>query len=157
MQLQPVSLPSVLLFTMPVPVSDFVTIHYRPDLQVLTARWLRPVVLDEMCEAYEAMLATAKPHNCRHWLIDARRRHNTDREGAGWMLGNFLPRVQQQLGGRPALAYLLAPMHLRDPLADAAFPALSYFDDKPFVGRQFIEEGAAVEWLQHLQAAETPA
>lgn len=138
---------------MPEPAPDFVAIHYRPDLDVLTARWMRAVTLAEMCQAYEVMLEAAVPYGCRHWLIDVRRRNNTDREGAGWMMSNFLPRLQQRLGGRPALAYLLAPLHLRDPLADAAFPALSYFDDKPFIGRQFIEEGAAVEWLRHLQKA----
>ena len=130
---------------------DFFVINHRPDLDVLTARWMQLVTLDEMCQGYEALLSAATHYNCRQWLIDTRRRANTDREGASWMISSFLPRLQPTLGGRTALAYLLAPVSLRDPAADAAFPPLSYFNDKPFIAERFIEEGAAITWLQQFR------
>ena len=58
------------------------------------------------------------------------------------------PRVGILLGGRSRLAYLMAPIYLRDAAADAAFPPPAYFDGKPFVGERFVEEQAAFEWLQ---------
>jgi hypothetical protein len=132
---------------------DFLALAYRPDLQVLVARWMRVISLAEMQQGYELLLQAAAQHGCRQWLIDARRRNNTDREGAVWMVQEFLPRLQAQLGGRTALAYLLPPVHLRDAQADAAFPPASFFDGKPFVADRFTDERTALDWLQQMQLA----
>ena len=37
------------------------------------------------------LLEQAAVHNCRRWLLDARRRINTDKDGAQWMVASFLP------------------------------------------------------------------
>ncbi|WBA41033.1 hypothetical protein [Hymenobacter canadensis] len=132
---------------------DFLALSHRPDLQVLVARWMRVISLAEMRQGYELLLLAAAQHRCRQWLIDARRRNNTDREGAIWMVQEFLPRLQGQLGGRTALAYLLPPVHLRDQQADAAFPPARFFDDKPFVAERFTDERQALDWLQQVQPA----
>ena len=63
------------------------------------------------------------------------------------MLSAFLPLLAPQLGGRTRLAYLTAPVYLRDIAADSAFPPLAYFEGKPFVGERFIKENAAIAWL----------
>ena len=47
------------------------------------------------------------------------------------MMSTFLPRLGVQLGGRTRLAYLLAPVYLRDAAADSAFPPSAYFEGKP--------------------------
>jgi hypothetical protein len=130
---------------------DFLAVSYRADLQVLVARWMRVISVEEMRQGYELLLAAAVQHNCRHWLIDARRRNNTDREGAIWMVQSFLPRLHGQLGGRTALAYLLPPVQLRDTQADAAFPPASYFEGQPFVADRFTDERLALEWLRQPQ------
>lgn len=130
---------------------DFLALSHRPDLEVLVARWMRVITLAEMQYGYELLLQAATQHCCRQWLIDARRRNNTDREGAVWMVQEFLPRLHGQLGGRTALAYLLPPPHLRDQQADAAFPPTSFFDDKPFVADRFTDERTALDWLQQKQ------
>ncbi|TGE09452.1 hypothetical protein [Hymenobacter fodinae] len=127
---------------------EYLSIAYRPDLDVLVARWLRQVTLPEMQQGYELLLEEAAQHRCRQWLIDVRRRFNTDREGAHWMLTDFLPRLQPRLGGYTHLAYLLAPVILRDAAADAAFPTANAFAGKPFMGERFIDEREAIEWLQ---------
>ena len=131
----------------PVRVEDFLEISYRADLDVLVARWLRPVELPELQAGYEQMLAAAQAGAARRWLIDVRRRFNTHQVGAQWMVSSLLPRLEPTLGGRSRLAYLLAPMYLRDSAADSAFPPQSYFEGKPYIGDRFIEENAAIEWL----------
>lgn len=132
----------------PVRVEDFLEISYRADLDILVARWLRPVELPELQTGYEHMLAAAQAGAGRRWLIDVRRRFNTHQIGAQWMVSSFLPRLGPTLGGRSRLAYLLAPLYLRDQAADSAFPPPSYFEGKPFIGERFMEENAAIAWLR---------
>lgn len=134
---------------------DFLTLSYRPDLEVLVVRWMRVISLAEMQQGYELLLQAATHHGCRQWLLDARRRNNTDREGAVWMVQDFLPRLHGQLGGRTALAYLLPPVQLRDAQADGAFPPASFFDGKPFIAERFTEERQALDWLEHHKSAVT--
>ena len=129
-------------------IDDFLTISYRPDLDVLVARWLRPIELPEMERGYWALLAEAELRQCRRWLLDVRRRRNTHQIGAAWMVRTLLPELGPRLGGRARLAYLLMPAFMRDEAADAAFPPPAYFDGKPFVGERFVEEHRAFEWLQ---------
>ncbi|NVO85201.1 hypothetical protein [Hymenobacter terrestris] len=129
-------------------VNDFLDISYRADLGVLVARWFRPVNLPELQAGYEQILTASQAKTCRHWLIDVRRRYNTHQVGAHWMISDLLPRLGPALGGRTKLAYLLAPIYLRDAAADSAFPPQSYFEGKPFVGERFTEESAAIEWLR---------
>lgn len=129
-------------------VQDFLEISYRADLDTVVARWLRPIALAEMQLGYEHILDVAADLGCRQWLLDVRRRLNTHRVGAHWMLSDLLPRMAGRLGGRTRLAYLLAPVYLRDADADAAFPPPAYFQNKPFIGMQFIEEDVAIDWLR---------
>ena len=126
---------------------DFLEIIHRPDLDVLVARWLRPIELPELQRGYELLLAEAIGRGCRRWLLDVRRRLNTHQVGAQWMVSSLLPRLGPQLGGRTRLAYLLAPIYLRDEAADAVFPPPTYFDGKPFIADRFVEEQAAIVWL----------
>ncbi len=132
----------------PILVQDFLEISYRADLDVLVARWLRPIELPQMQQGYQLLLEAAQAGNCRQWLLDVRRRLNTHQIGAQWMVSSFLPQLGTQLGGRTRLAYLLAPVYTRDSAADSAFPPPSYFTGKPFIGERFIEENAAIEWLR---------
>ena len=132
----------------PILVRDFLEISYRPDLDLLLGRWLRPIELEEMQHGYQLLLDAAVAGGCRQWLLDVRRRQNTHQVGAQWMLSTFLPQLAPRLGGRTRLAYLMAPAYLRDADADAAFPPATYFEGKPFVGERFIEESAALNWLR---------
>jgi hypothetical protein len=133
---------------MPIAAPDFLQVTYRPDLEILLVRWMRQVSLEEMKQGYLYLLDVAVEHKCRQWLLDARRRFNTDRDGARWMIDSFLPSLHARLGGRTYLAYLLVPVIMRDVEADAAFPPASFFEGKPFIGERFIDERAAVEWLE---------
>ena len=128
-------------------VQDFLEISYRADLNLLVARWLRPIELSEMQHSYHLLLDAAATNGCRQWLLDVRRRQNTHQVGAHWMVATFLPQLALRLGGRTRLAYLMAPVYLRDEAADAAFPTADYFAGKPFVSERFVEENAALAWL----------
>jgi len=131
-------------------LADFLEITYRPDLDVLVARWLRPIELAELQRGYEAMLEAAAADPTaprRRWLLDVRRRLNTHLIGAQWMASTLLPQLGPRLGGRTRLAYLLVPTFLRDEAADAAFPPPDYFVGQPFLADRFVEEQAATEWL----------
>jgi hypothetical protein len=121
---------------------------YRADLDILFGRWMRLVSGAEMYAGYAYLLDQAAEHKCRHWLLDARRRINTDKEGAQWMVTTFLPGAVARLGGSLQLAYLLGPVMLRNQEADAAFPPASFFVGKAFGAERFIEEGEAIAWLQ---------
>ena len=93
------------------------------------------------------LLDAAQAGKYRRWLLDVRRRLNTHQLGEQWIVNSFLPLLGDRLGGRTQLAYLLAPLYMRDSAADSAFPPPAYFVGKPFVGERFIEENAAIEWL----------
>lgn len=131
----------------PLLVEDFLEISYRADLDLLVARWLRPIELPQLQRGYGLLLEAALAGNCRRWLLDVRRRLNTHQLGASWMVSTFLPQLGPVLGGRTRLAYLLAPVYMRDSSADSAFPPAAYFEGKPFIGERFIEENAALAWL----------
>ena len=136
----------------PLLVEDYLEISYRADLDLLIARWLIPIELPRMQQGYQLLLEAARAGNCRRWLLDVRRRLNTHQVGAQWMVSTFLPQLGVQLGGRTRLAYLLAPVYLRDAAADSAFPLPAYFEGKPYIGERFIEENTAIAWLRENMA-----
>ncbi|GAB3637109.1 hypothetical protein GCM10027422_26990 [Hymenobacter arcticus] len=94
---------------MPAPLTyspDSFSIEYRAEQHLLVGRWLRPVLLEELQSHYEAMLAAALAHeNCRHWLLDVRRRPYRDAAAAQWFGDKFGPRLPQALGQPVVIAY----------------------------------------------------
>ncbi|GAA3938766.1 hypothetical protein [Hymenobacter algoricola] len=127
---------------------DFLQLEYRADLQVVVGRWMRQASLAELQQGYQALLEVAAPAGCRGWLLDARRRNNTDPGIQRWLISGFLDGAAARLGGRVRLAYLLPPPQLRDLAADGAFPPAAFFADKPYDATRFVDERQAVEWLQ---------
>ncbi|QDA60225.1 hypothetical protein [Hymenobacter jejuensis] len=132
----------------------FLQITYRDDLDVMVVRWLRQAEVPELRQGYLAILEAATAVGCRYWLLDARRRRNTDQVAQRWMLEEFLPASTAQLHGRLYICYLLAPVSLRDAEADGAFPPAIFFADKPYMGERFIDEGEAIGWLRQCQQQE---
>lgn len=85
---------------------DSFTIDYRPEQHLLIGRWLRPASFEELRSHYEALLAAALAHgNCRHWLLDVRRRPAVDPDAALWFRESYGPRLPVVLGQPVALAY----------------------------------------------------
>lgn len=133
---------------------NYLTLVYRPDLDMLAARWLRQPAETETYDGYHAVLAAAEQHRCHYWLVDVRRRENANQQAASWMMKEFFPRLPERLPGRPVyLAYLFQPVHLRELEADVSIPGLNYFDGRPFQVARFSEEQAATAWLAQQQGS----
>ena len=88
------------------PAADAFTLAYHPDQRLLVARWLQPLELPELKASYEAILSTALANgNCRHWLLDVRRRPIGNTAGLEWFRREFGPRLVGALGGPLFVAY----------------------------------------------------
>ncbi|MFD2718960.1 hypothetical protein ACFST9_09555 [Hymenobacter monticola] len=127
--------------------TSFLQVAYRPDSCLLIGRWLCSITDEQLREGYETMRLAAQEHDCRHWLMDARRRTDRRLNGPEWVVTSFLPRVQQEMGGRLYVAFLVLPNHLAEIEADPNMPEKSPGASAPFQYARFIDEGAANAWL----------
>jgi len=86
--------------------SDSFTLTYLPDQHLLIGRWLRPVSLPEIKAHYDELLQAAQAHgNCRHWLLDVRRRIINDPDAVRWFGEEFGPALPAVLGQPVVVAY----------------------------------------------------
>jgi hypothetical protein len=85
---------------------DGFTLTYLPDQHLLIGRWMRPATLAELQAHYAELLQAAQAHgNCRHWLLDVRRRTINDPEAARWFGEEFGPKLPTVLGQPVVVAY----------------------------------------------------
>jgi hypothetical protein len=85
---------------------DSFTLSYLPDQGLLIGRWLRPVSLEALQMHYAALLETAQAHgNCRHWLLDVRRRQINEPAVVQWFGQEFSPKLPTLLGRPVVIAY----------------------------------------------------
>jgi hypothetical protein len=124
-----------------------VDLSYRPDLRVLTVRWLRDVSFEEL----QTGSALAHTHQACRWLVDVRRRTLLDAFQSEWVAQQLLPTVAAQLAPEPlCVAYLLAPGRVENIrlLPDLAQTVARAQDRSQTYGlRTFSEEGRAMQWL----------
>lgn len=127
---------------------DGFSLTYLPDEHLLIGRWLRPVQLTELQAHYEATLDAAKANgNCRHWLLDVRRRRINDEEAMRWFGEAFSPRLPQELGQPVVVAYfamvgqgaVLDEPGLRENIRQGSLSGTKYC--------YFDQENAAMHWL----------
>ncbi len=136
---------------------DFIRLRYRADVDLLTARWQRPVSGEELRRGYAALLAAAQAAGCRAWLIDLRGRTAPSGDDAQWLTTAFLPPVPALLGGPVRVGLLLPPRFV--------FPFRKYpptpgppAENPQLQVRFFAEEAALTAWLTQAQApAPAPA
>ena len=126
----------------------FLHVAYRTDSCLLIGRWLCSISEEQLHEGYENLRRAAFSHRCSHWLVDARRRVDRRHNGSEWVVTNFLPRVQAELGQRLCVAFLVLPNHLREMEAENSIPLRSVNPHSPFQYVRFIDEGAANSWLE---------
>ncbi|WBO84584.1 hypothetical protein [Hymenobacter yonginensis] len=131
---------------MPTPtlLADFAELSFRPDLQILLGRWLRPISTAELQQSYEALLTAAVPPKCRFWLLDLRRRGISSEDDTLWTLETFLPLLAPRLGGRVYLAFLVSPGHLSAIDQESGAPMVT---NAQCHVRLFTDEGLATAWL----------
>ncbi len=131
---------------------DTYTLTYRPDLDILFLRWLRPEALAETQASYEAALALARAHGCGNWLLDSRRCGPLDLVETAWLTHEFFPAAVAQLAPRPLrLAVFSSMQRLEQLRTDAAVtPAVqnAIAATQPYRTAIFMTEAEAVAWLQ---------
>ncbi|MGI4741637.1 MAG: hypothetical protein ACRYG7_41245 [Janthinobacterium lividum] len=86
-------------------------LSYYPDQHLLIGRWLRVAALEEIKTHYEALLASAVAHNCRHWLLDVRRRGVGPTPALEWFGAEFTPQLSAAFAKPVYLAYFAMISH----------------------------------------------
>lgn len=126
-------------------------IQYRPDLDVLTVRWLDALHPDLFQQDYYAVLAQARTHNTTRWLVDVRRRPHPTPDMAAWAANVWLPEVVMALAPRRArLAYLISPSREEALKASPSLQTSVKTASNPNRGYDvaiFNNEGEANTWL----------
>lgn len=138
-----------------IPVSDYLSITFRPDLNMLVARWLREISASETREGYHQILAAARQVNCPFWLLDGRRRKPADAETTQWGFQEFFPTLSGLLGQQVFLSQLLSPFYQQ---ITQALPVFQESEDNTahtYHMRRFNDEASAVAWLRDCQQAAT--
>jgi hypothetical protein len=115
---------------------------------LLIGRWLRPVSLTEIKAHYDELLHAALANgNCRHWLLDVRRRVINDPEAVRWFGEEFGPKLPAVLGQPVVVAYFArvgqdvatTDLALWENIRQGSFQGAKY--------HYFDQESAAMEWL----------
>lgn len=88
---------------------DYLRLSYRPDLQLLFMRWVRPVSSEEHRSGYAAALALGQEHQSGRWLIDLRARGLASVEDFAWVLHTFRERMAAAVPPPRRIAYLVTP------------------------------------------------
>jgi hypothetical protein len=132
--------------------SSLVEVSYRPDLRIMVVRWLGVTSDDETRQVYQHLVQVAE-HDCRHWLIDARRRPSSGTAVTQWIFEEFAPRASQQLKGPLYLSYLIAPSHLAAAEDFQRGTGASIGSLLPYRLHYASQEDEATQWL--LQAQQT--
>lgn len=130
--------------------SDYLTIAFRPDLQLLALRWLRDVTFNELQAGFQAAREAARAVGATRWLIDVRRRLELDAVPSTWVANQLLPMVAAELPGTLQIAYLIAParqeaINTVPDLKNAVLQAQA--TAQPYRLQVFIDEGVAVRWV----------
>lgn len=124
------------------PQVDFMTLHYRADINLLVCRWQRPISGAEFQQGYRTLLRAAQTTNCPFWLLDVRGHTVPEAGPMQWLKQEFLPHLAGQVGRSICLGYLLSPSQLRQVVPPA--------DDGVCVAF-FSEEGPLTAWLTQCQ------
>ncbi|HEX8428488.1 hypothetical protein [Hymenobacter sp.] len=126
--------------------SDFLTINYNYDTQILVSRWLRPVTPTEARRGYEDLLAAAQKQNAHHWLIDIRRCQSSAPETLDWLQNSYYPKLTAELRSPVCVGYFMSPDLRKD------FEVNGKKLDPALIGESFrlslcTTEGECMNWL----------
>ncbi|SHJ67463.1 hypothetical protein SAMN02745146_3665 [Hymenobacter daecheongensis DSM 21074] len=128
-----------------------IEVAHRPDLGLLTMRWLTDPTLAELQQAYSVLLEQAQAQHSGRWLLDVRRRGNPSSEQSAWFTQEWLPRACALLAPlRPRLAYLISPQRMEFLHSDLTIQAnlrQALDPSQLWSVRLFTDEGEAVNWL----------
>lgn len=135
------------------PMSDLANfqLHHRPDLGILTARWLGESELGQLRAEYRATQELAVAHGTCRLLLDIRRRDTPNAAATQWFSEVWLPALKAALAPAPVrLAYLISPLRtqqLRDDVGAATNLNAAAAAGQSHALALFHDEGEAVRWL----------
>ncbi|GAB3839363.1 hypothetical protein [Hymenobacter jeollabukensis] len=128
------------------------SIQYRPDLQVLVARWPADAPFAQLQADFEALLLASVAHRAHRWLLDVRRREDLAPELAEWTTHDFFPRAAAALGAPPLRIATLASPARMAVYEQSEFQrrTLAYGQEatRPYRLQLFGDEGGAMQWLR---------
>ena len=130
-------------------VADNLTLTYRPDLEVLIARWSRPVTLEELQVGYRTLADEAERRGTVRWLLDTRAL-TVNAEAGRWVNDHFYPTLAARLGRPLRMAYMVLPDSHRQLRTNAELAALlTRFQESmaSYNFQLFDQEGDAQRWL----------
>ena len=126
-------------------------LQYRPELNLLVARWQESLSTAHLQAGYHSLLQAARQHGTTSWLVDVRRRPIPSPEQARWITHEWLPQAAAACAPRRLrLAYLLSPTYEHNLQNNAAVqPSMQavFAPNRPYDLQTFTEEGAAMQWL----------
>jgi hypothetical protein len=140
---------------LPAPLSYY-AVAYEPAPPLLRGRDLRPLSAEEITETCEVLLAAARHHQCRYWLLDGRSHQWAQPQALHhWMQEEYFPRVRAVLGGQPCLAFLVPPF------VWAGLPAQGYAQPLDSLAHGvrmgwFTTEPDALHWLARQRERQGP-
>lgn len=131
------------------PVADHLTLTYRPDLEVLIARWQRHVTLNELQAGYRCLADEAERRNTVRWLLDTRAL-TVSADAGRWVNDVFYPTLAARFNRPVRMAYMVPPGSRLLLQADTEMTELLVRFQKsmhPYVFQLFDQEGEAQRWL----------
>jgi hypothetical protein len=124
-------------------VAPGLSLVYRPDLEVLIARWQREISPAELKSGYEAVLASADEARCSRWLLDLRRREDVIEPAVNaWFTHEFAPSLRGRYALPVRLAFLVSPLRAQQPVTAMVSAAAT---DCHLA--TFTDEAHAYHWL----------
>ncbi|MGI4823850.1 MAG: hypothetical protein ACRYFV_21785 [Janthinobacterium lividum] len=124
-------------------VAPGLSLVYRPDLEVLIARWQREISPAELKSGYEAVLVSADEALCNRWLLDLRRREDVIEPVVNaWFTHEFAPSLRGRYVLPVRIAFLVSPLRAQQPVT--AMVAASATDCQLAT---FTDEAHAYHWL----------
>ncbi|MBT9392386.1 hypothetical protein KLP40_04355 [Hymenobacter sp. NST-14] len=132
--------------------SPYLSVTFRPDLSLLIVRWLRDISQVELQAGYAEVLTVATEHQASRWLVDSRRRTQSDEQMVTWLTQHYLPSLSPRLQDQPV--YLACLVAATWQPATAGTTPLAVLAQAPaqtshrYQIQLFSDEGAATHWLQ---------
>jgi hypothetical protein len=124
-------------------VAPGLSLVYRPDLEVLIARWQREISPAELKSGYEPVLASADEALCSRWLLDLRRREDVIEPVVNaWFTHEFAPSLRGRYVLPVRIAFLVSPLRAQQPVT--AMVVASATDCQLAT---FTDEAHAYHWL----------
>jgi hypothetical protein len=124
-------------------VAPGLSLVYRPDLEVLIARWQREISPAELKSGYEAVLVSADEALCNRWLLDLRRREDVIEPVVNaWFTHEFAPSLRGRYVLPVRIAFLVSPLRAQQPVT--AMVGASATDCQLAT---FTDEAHAYHWL----------